>query len=419
VDREAREAAAAHAVLSRLLFCDFMNDGARGEAPYVEVKQMAEVEATVARSLEEHNEQSSKPMRLVLFNFAVQHVCRICRVLRQPLGNALLVGVGGSGRQSLTKLATFISEYELFQMDGSSGYGVVEWHDDLKVVLRKAGEANRPTVFLMTDTQMKYDSFVEDISCIFNTGEVPNLFEVDELAAIRESVRAAAKQARRNVDSEAELYAFFVERCRTNLHVVLCISPLGEQLRAYLRMFPSLANCCTIDWFDPWPAEALESVAKAQMADMTMTPAVYDATVAVCNAMHCTVRDDVACRFHEELGRVVYVTPTSYLTLISAFKDVLGKRRSEVAALQRRYSVGLDKLASTNDQVEGMQQELEALQPELQVGGELGVGVGLGYDEAPKVRRRAVGFRWSCAERTAARVGEGLGLGLRLTLIQT
>jgi len=157
------------------------------------------------------------------------------------------------------------------------------------------------------------------------------------------------------------------ERCRTNLHVVLCISPLGEQLRSYLRMFPSLANCCTIDWFDPWPAEALESVAKAQMADMTMTPAVYDATVAVCNAMHCAVRDDLACRFQAELGRVVYVTPTSYLTLIAAFKDVLGKRRAEVAALQRRYSVGLNKLASTNDQVEGMQQELEALQPELQV----------------------------------------------------
>jgi dynein heavy chain len=172
-DPKAREAAAAaHVALSKLLFCDFMTDGARGEAPYAEVKEMGDVEAVVGRYLDEHNDQSSEPMQLVLFHFAVQHVCRICRVLRQPAGNALLVGVGGSGRQSLTKLATFMSEYDLFQMDGASGsgYGVVEWHDDLKAVLRKAGETDRQVVFLMTDTQMKYDSFVEDISCIFNTG---------------------------------------------------------------------------------------------------------------------------------------------------------------------------------------------------------------------------------------------------------
>ena len=180
---------------------------------------------------------------------------------------------------------------------------------------------------------------------------MPSLFEVDELAGIRESVRAAAKAARRDVDSEAELNGFFVERCRANLHVVLCISPLGEQLRAYLRMFPSLASCCTIDWFDPWPADALRSVARAQMADMAMAPAVYDAAVAVCNAMHCFVRDEVSVRFGTELRRVVYVTPTSYLTLIASFKHVLGKRREEVSALQRRYSVGLAKLASTNEQV--------------------------------------------------------------------
>ena len=139
---------------------------------------------------------------------------------------------------------TITARYELFQIDGSSGYGVVEWHDDLKVVLRKAGEANRQTVFLMTDTQMKYDSFVEDISCIFNTGEVPNLFEVDELAAIRESVRAAAKQARRNVDSEAELYAFFVVRASyiTNLRPFFLL-PGCLLLRSASNMNPDHVPC--------------------------------------------------------------------------------------------------------------------------------------------------------------------------------
>jgi dynein heavy chain len=28
-------------------------------------------------------------------------------------------------------------------------------------------------------------------------------------------------------------------------------------------MFPSLVNCCTIDWFTEWPPEALLSVSKS------------------------------------------------------------------------------------------------------------------------------------------------------------
>ncbi len=48
--------------------------------------------------LEDYNSAVKNQMKLVMFLDACDHVSRIERVIRQPLGNAFLLGVGGSGR---------------------------------------------------------------------------------------------------------------------------------------------------------------------------------------------------------------------------------------------------------------------------------------------------------------------------------
>jgi dynein heavy chain, axonemal len=88
------------------------------------------------------------------------------------------------------------------------------------------------------------------------------------------------------------------------------------------------------------------------------------ALVELCQRFHTDVVS-LSSEFQDKLKRINYVTPTSYLELIMAFKQNLDKKRVEVSGAKKRYEVGLEKLAFAAEQVNQMQQELEGLQPEL------------------------------------------------------
>jgi dynein heavy chain len=91
-------------------------------------------------------------MQLVWFIDCCEHIARVSRVLNQPSGNALLLGVGGSGRQSCARLATFIANFKVYQIEIVKGYGMTHWRENLRECLMLAGIEMQPTNFLFVDT---------------------------------------------------------------------------------------------------------------------------------------------------------------------------------------------------------------------------------------------------------------------------
>ena len=162
-------------------------------------------------------------------------------------------------------------------------------------------------------------------------------------------------------EDNTAILKLFEETAQANLHLALTMSPIGEDFKRRLRMFPALVNCCTIDWFLPWPKDALESVAQHFLERIDDLPQI-DGIVRICVDMQERVQK-LSVKFREELRRYYYVTPTSYLILIKTFSTFLDEKRKKNSKDIFKFDKGLVQLAKAASAVSELQDKLTELIP--------------------------------------------------------
>ncbi|NXO51687.1 DYH9 protein, partial [Aramus guarauna] len=334
-----------------------------GEPSYRPVPTWEHLNQILVEALDNYNEVNAA-MNLVLFEDAMCHVCRINRILESPRGNALLVGVGGSGKQSLTRLAAFISSLEVFQITLRKGYGIPDLKVDLANQYLKAGVKNVGTVFLMTDAQVADEQFLVLVNDLLASGEIPDLFPDDEVENIINSMRNEVK-GRGLVDSRETCWKFFIERVRRQLKVALCFSPVGNKLRVRSRRFPAIVSCTAIDWFQEWPREALESVSLRFLRETeSVEDSVKDSISKFMAYVHTSV-NEISRLYLINERRYNYTTPKSFLEQIKLYQNLLLKKGKDLKAKMERLENGLEKLNSTSAQVDELKAKLAAQEVEL------------------------------------------------------
>ncbi|XP_075307002.1 dynein axonemal heavy chain 2 [Odontesthes bonariensis] len=338
------------------IYCDFLNDA----SVYEDLQDMKVLKKYMETQLEDYNLMPGVvPMSLVLFRDAIEHITRVVRVISQLRGNMLLIGIGGSGRTSLSKMAAFICEYHVFQVEVTKQYRKQEFREDIKKLYRLAGVDNKPTVFLFNDTQIVDESFLEDINNILSSGEVPNLYKQDEFVEVCNGLSESARKD--NVmETPHSLFSYLIERVRNNLHIVLCMSPVGEPFRNRILQYPAMVNCTTIDWFCEWPKDALLEVAERYLDGLELgsLEGIQTKVASIFVTTHQSV-EQVSQRMKLELKRYNYVTPTNYLELVSGYKKLLAEKRGELGEQVSKLRNGLFKISDTREKVEAMSVELE------------------------------------------------------------
>ena len=328
-----------------------------GEPTYLPIPDQEAFAECVKGKLVEYNESNSI-MDLVLFQAALLHVSRIARIVANPAGNAMLIGVGGSGKQSLSKLAAYILGFELKQISVSGRYGVEDLKENLKEMYLRAGVKGIPLVFLLTDTQIIDDKFLIYINGILSTGWIPGLFAQDEMDGIFAGIRNEAKAAGIIQTPEAQT-EFFISRVRKFMHLILCFSPVGDTFKDRARRFPGIINCTCIDYFHGWPRDALVSVAQRFLAEVDLpSPELRENISHHMAEVHISVTSESE-KFRARCGRINYVTPKSFLALIEFYSELLGEKKETVEAQITRLATGLATLQATAKDVAQLQEDLK------------------------------------------------------------
>lgn len=333
---------------------------------YEEITQMPKLVKLLEDKLFEFNMDGNNRMNLVFFTDCIEHILRIARILRQPRGNAMLIGVGGSGKQSLTNLARYILGCDLSRIELRTNYGDSDFRGDIQKMMLLAGQEGKNLVFLFNDSQIAKESFLESINSILNSGEVPNLWEPEQRDKIISDLRPYTESLGRSSDADT-IYRTFVERVRNNMHIVLCMSPIGDALRNRCLQFPSLVDCCTLDWFSPWPHDALLSVSQKILTQQMegLNEDLKLALADMCPDVHLSAAS-YSERFFNELRRKVYNTPKSYLDLLNLFMSIYEEKRDELLAQEKKLSSGITKLEHTKKVVAELQIIIVELQPQLE-----------------------------------------------------
>ncbi|KAF7248347.1 Dynein heavy chain 11, axonemal [Varanus komodoensis] len=209
-----------------LIYCHFAHGV--GEPRYFPVSDWKKLTRILTEALEHYNELHAS-MNLVLFEEAIQHICRINRILEAPYGNVLLIGVGGSGKQSLCRLAAFLSSLEVFQIALRKSYAIHDLRSDIATLYFKVGVKNIGTVFLHTDAQIPDERFLVLINDMLASGDIPDLFSEDELDSIISSTRTELRGLGQ-ADSKENCWQFFIDRIRRQLKENLVASTVVSHL---------------------------------------------------------------------------------------------------------------------------------------------------------------------------------------------
>ncbi len=299
----------------------------------------------------------------------IKHFARIERILSQPLGHAVLMGVPGTGKKTLARFVAWMMDSIVFQVRSHASYTADDFADDLRRFLRLAGVQHKRVVVIFDESNDLDSAFLEMMNSILACGDVPGLFEGDDRASLlKEMQEAHHRTGIADVSSEA-LYSNFLDGVRENLHVVFSIpiatsrdeangSVNGRGRKDLTARSPALYNRCVVDWFGDWDDDTLDAVAILKLE----APGFQAVPQLTCTAavMHEIAKQECMRSNH-------VVTPRHYIEFIEQLNRIAVEKGTEIEERCVRLGEGLEKLRNAGAAVDDFKDDVEYKKEQLKL----------------------------------------------------
>lgn len=271
-------------------------------------KMLIEREAVV-KLIKHAIEDGGTPIEI--FDHAIDNILRIERSICFKQGNLLLVGISGTGKQSLCKIACQMLNSEIHNLKIYKN-NFREYKKELcDKLIYEAGVVGSQQTLLFTDSE-ENEFVMEELSNLICSYDIN--IEKDQ----QEKFSNGLEEMAQFYNIQEGKVEFYKQRLQSNFHLIVSLSLLNKNLKQILRNFPQFINQSTINWMTDWPQVALTTVAEEKLQPLNLN----NAKIPQCCVYVHQKALQITEMIYQQQGFVCYSTPKNYLDFISMFKSL-------------------------------------------------------------------------------------------------
>jgi len=302
-------------------------------------------------------------VKLVVFDEFVDNCLRLDRILRQPIGHALLIGAAGVGKTVSSRFVSWMNGFSIFQIQAHSKYSEKDFQEDLRSVMRRCGCSGERVSFIIDESNILAPSFLEMMNALLASGSIPGLFAGEDLSKLLQACRESVFVQGKSSASDDELLAAFNDSVRRNLHIIFTMNPASGEFSGRSASSPALFNRCVINWMGNWSPKSFQQVACEYVKNIDTSickaDTVADDDFKAIVAQSLVSNHQHACELAlSSTGRFAHFSPRQFLDVISQFASMFHAKRDELDARQLHLNSGLTSLVETEAAVAALQGQL-------------------------------------------------------------